>query len=129
MNGPDTRTTMFYDGSCPLCRREVAHYRRLDRDGRVHWQDIAADPTPLKPHGVSAEQAMRRLHALDADGRLVSGAWAFAAIWRELPGYRWLARLVSTLHLLPLIDALYRRFARWRYTRRCRDGICQGREE
>lgn len=129
MNRPATRTTMFYDGSCPLCRREVAHYRRLDRSGRVHWLDIAADPTPLQAHGVSPEQAMRRLHALDADGRLVSGAWAFAAIWRELPGYRWLARLVTALHLLPLMDAVYRRFARWRYARRCREGICLGREE
>ena len=119
-----TRTTMFYDGSCPLCRREVAHYRRLDQAGRVRWQDIAEDAAELTAHGIGREQAMRRLHALDAEGRLVSGAWAFAAIWRELPGYRWLARLVRTLHLLPLIDFLYRHFARWRYARRCRDGVC-----
>lgn len=115
---------MFYDGSCPLCRREVAHYRRLDRDGRVRWLDIAADPEPLVEHSLTRREAMQRLHALDPAGRLVSGAWAFATIWAELPGYRWLARLVRALHLLPAIDWGYRHFARWRFRRRCEDGQC-----
>ena len=120
-----TATTMFYDGSCPLCRREVAHYRRLDRAGRVNWLDIAADPAPLAEHGLTRTEAMQRLHALDREGRLVSGAWAFAAIWAELPAYRWLARLVRGLRLLPLIDWAYRHFARWRFRRRCEDGHCR----
>lgn len=117
-------TTMFYDGSCPLCRREVAHYRRLDQAGRVRWLDISQDASQLEALGVSRIEAMRRLHALDASGELVSGAWAFAAIWQQLPGYRWLARVVRTLHLLPAIDWGYRGFARWRFRRRCRDGTC-----
>ena len=119
------RTTMFYDGSCPLCRREVDHYRRLDRAGRVDWADIAADASALESRGVTRNQGMQRLHALDAEGHLVSGAWAFAAIWQELPGYRWLARTVRALHLLPAIDWAYRYFARWRFARRCADGACR----
>lgn len=118
------QTTMYYDGSCPLCSREVAHYRRLDRDGRVRWIDIAADPGELATHDITPTLAMQRLHALDAEGRLVSGAWAFAAIWAQLPYYRHLARLVRGLRLLPLIDWGYRHFARWRFRRRCSDGGC-----
>ena len=34
---------MFYDGGCPLCSREVAHYRRLDRRNNVSWVDIHDD--------------------------------------------------------------------------------------
>ena len=120
----DMRTTMYYDGGCPLCRREVAHYRRLDRAGRVRWMDIACDSGEIDALGVPLQQAMARLHVRERSGRLVSGAWAFAAVWDELPHYHWLARLVRTLHLLPLIDVAYRRFADWRFQRRCAEGAC-----
>jgi predicted DCC family thiol-disulfide oxidoreductase YuxK len=118
---------MFYDGACPLCRREVAHYRRLDRRGRVAWVDISRDTAALRRHGIDPGAAMARLHALDEEGRVVTGAAAFAAVWRGLPGYRHLARLVQGLGLIPLLDRLYDRFAAWRLGRRCRDGQCAPR--
>ena len=119
------RATMFYDGACPLCRREVAHYRRLDSEGRVRWVDISEDSSLLAPHGISAQQAMARLHALDGHGNVVHGVRAFATIWAELPYYRWLSRLVQLPGILPLMDAAYLRFARWRLRRRrCSDNQC-----
>jgi predicted DCC family thiol-disulfide oxidoreductase YuxK len=118
------KPVMFFDGGCPLCRREVAHYRRLDRADAVQWLDIAADPAPLQPLGIAPADAMRRLHVLDRDGRLQTGAWAFAAIWEVLPYYRWLARLVRLPGVLSVLDWGYRRFADWRFARRCGDGEC-----
>lgn len=115
---------MFFDGGCPLCRREVSHYRRLDRNCRVDWVDIQQDMRLLSAFGVSYPRAMQRLHALTADGLLVDGAYAFAAVWSELPYYRWLARLLYATRTLPLLDGWYGRFARWRYRRRCRQGSC-----
>jgi predicted DCC family thiol-disulfide oxidoreductase YuxK len=115
---------MFYDGGCPLCRREVAHYRRLDREGRVDWLDIHAQPEVLAEIGVSPAQAMERLHARDPEGRVHVGAPAFAVVWDALPYYRWLARLVRGLRLLPLLDWAYTRFAAWRFRRRCAEGAC-----
>lgn len=117
-------TTMYYDGGCPMCRREVAHYRRLDHARRVRWLDISRDASELDSLGIPLGQAMARLHVRDPSGRLVSGAWAFAAVWDELPCYRWLARLVRALHLLPLMDIAYRRFADLRFRRRCAQGAC-----
>ena len=29
------RPMVFYDGGCPLCRREIAHYRRIDSAERL----------------------------------------------------------------------------------------------
>ena len=121
--GPD-RPTVFFDGGCPLCRREIEHYQRRDRAAALAWVDITRDWQTLGAHGLRPDQAMAQLHVLDEQGRWQIGAWGFAAIWERLPGYRWLARVVRGLHLLPLLNAAYRPFARWRLRRRCNAGSC-----
>ena len=110
--------TMFYDGGCPLCRREVGHYRRLDRARRVRWIDIDGQGEPLEPFHLTRSDAMARLHVLDRDGQMQSGAAAFVALWSALPYYRWLARFVQSLGLIPILERLYVPFARWRMSRR-----------
>lgn len=113
------RPIVFYDGACPLCRREIAHYRRLDRQQRLAWLDIAAEPQCLQPYGIAWEAAMQRLHVLGTDWRLYTGARAFAEIWQHLPGYRWLARVVNLPGVLALLEPAYAWFARRRWRRRC----------
>ena len=122
-----TQTTMFYDGGCPLCMRGVRHYQRLDWAGRIRWVDLMRQPDVLEPFGVGFAEAMEQLHVVDAQGRLAKGAYAFAALWTELPGYRWLARLARLPGVLPMMDVVYRRMSRGRYARRCRDGVCNMR--
>jgi hypothetical protein len=58
----------------------VAHYGRIDHGGRVRWLGIATDPQALQALGVSLPETMARLYVRDANGRLVSGAWAFVAV-------------------------------------------------
>ncbi|MFP5357339.1 MAG: thiol-disulfide oxidoreductase DCC family protein [Gammaproteobacteria bacterium] len=117
--------TVWFDGSCPLCRREIAHYRRLDPPGSgLRWQDLTAPDAPWAAHGLDHESAMRRLHVLDDAGGRYLGVPAFVQIWLRLPAYRWLARLLQALRLTTPLDRLYARFADWRYQRRCRDGLC-----
>lgn len=119
-----SKTIMFFDGGCPLCSREVAHYRRLDKKQRIEWIDITKDMTLLNAFGVSSNTAMERLHVLYRDGRLLTGAYAFAAIWSELSYYSLLAKFLRLPGLLSVLDNLYSLFARWRYQRRCRQGAC-----
>jgi predicted DCC family thiol-disulfide oxidoreductase YuxK len=38
--------TVWFDGGCPLCRREIALMRRLDRRGRIDFVDVADDAAP-----------------------------------------------------------------------------------
>lgn len=97
-----SKPTVFYNGSCPVCRAEIEHYRRLDRsaESALAWADVAGpDATAVRP-GIDAEAMRRRLHVVDADGRLLVGVPAFARIWEHLPRFRWLARLVR----LPLLS-------------------------
>jgi predicted DCC family thiol-disulfide oxidoreductase YuxK len=118
------KTTTYFDGGCPLCSKEIAHYRHLDRDARVHWVDITADAAALLEVGLDKETAMRRFHVRTADGVLLSGVPAFVALWRELPWYRQLARLVTWLRLTGPLDLAYARFADWRFKRRCGPDGC-----
>lgn len=111
--------TVFYDGGCPICRREIDHYRKLDHEQRVNWCDIDADPAAVEGSGVSFEDAMARLHVLDRQGRLHSGAVAFTVIWDELPGWRWLAKLMRGLRLIGPMEWAYGLWLRRRERKRC----------
>jgi|GEM_PF-64673 len=116
--------TVYYDGGCPLCSKEIAHYRQVDRDQRVRWVDLTEAADELAEVGLDTGTAMRRLHLRKGDGRLLSGVPAFVAIWRQLPGYRVLAWVVERLGLIRPLDWGYAQFADWRFRRRCGDGTC-----
>lgn len=126
-NTDTARPTVFYDGDCPLCRREIAHYRRVDSANKLYWVDAANEPETLARHGLSLEHAMAELHVLDGTGRWQRGVDAFLVIWQNLPGYRWLARLVTVLGFRRPLGYAYRHFAAWRYRQRCETGSCTTR--
>jgi predicted DCC family thiol-disulfide oxidoreductase YuxK len=119
-----TELKTFFDGGCPLCSREIAHYRQIDRANRIQWIDITQDGEALAAVGLDLSSAMRRLHVLETNGRLLSGVDAFVAIWRRLPRWRWLAHLVTGLRLRRPLEWAYVRFAERRFRRRCADGAC-----
>ena len=118
---------VLFDGGCPMCRREIAHYRRLEGSRRLAWVDIAQTPDIEQQVGVSHAAAMAHFHVRDAAGEWHVGAHGFVELWGHLQGYRWLGRAIRSLHLAPLLDHAYRRFARWRLKRRCDAGTCAAR--
>ena len=91
-----TSVAIFYDGGCPVCAGEMNHHQRhaAGRDDLL-WRDLSRMPEALLCFGVEAEAAKRRLHVVDREGRLRIGIDAFVTLWRELPGYRWLAHIVG----------------------------------
>lgn len=120
------RPTVFFDGSCPLCSREIQHYRQLPGSDSIHWVDASCEPTALSEAGLSVATAMRRLHARDASGDWHVGLDAFLLIWRRLPRYGWVAWLLGNRLARPLFSRLYNVFADWRYRRRCKQGCAVG---
>lgn len=109
--------TVFYDGSCGLCSREIRHYKRIAPDTAYLWIDITRDPEPLKAHGIAVEDALRIMHVQDQNGEMHRGVDAFVTLWSEMPYWRRLRPIVK----LPLIYSLacftYTRFAHWRFKR------------
>lgn len=98
---PTGTVTTFYNGDCPICRTEVNHYRRIDRDQALGlgWCDISQHPVAADRLGLNGETMKRRLHAVDEQGQLHSGIDAFILLWSRLPRFRWLSRMVA----LPLV--------------------------
>lgn len=108
--------TVLYDGACPLCRREIGVYRGLQplrSDLPVCFADVSDVTLPLPP-GTTREQLLARFHVRARDGRLLSGAQAFLALWAELPGWRWLALAGRLPYVSGIMEFAYRRFLRWR---------------
>lgn len=113
---------LFYDGGCPLCRKEINHYIRIDQQKRVEWIDITLSKALLDAQGLSFNETMRLIHAIDSTGVKQIGVPAFLVIWDELKGYRWLAKAVRFTRTTAPLNWLYYRFANWRYARRCKEG-------
>jgi predicted DCC family thiol-disulfide oxidoreductase YuxK len=107
---PMAQVTVWYDGGCPLCVREIALMRRLDGRGRIEWIDVA-DGDSLCP--IDRGALLARFHARE-DGRMLSGAAAFAAMWRAIPALRPLGLLARRPGVLRVLEAGYIRFLRVR---------------
>lgn len=116
--------SILYNGACPICSREIAHYQRLARrhGAAVDFQDL--NIADLAQWGISADAARRRLHARQGQCR-VDGLPAFRALWAQLPGWRWLARLTGLPLIRPLAALAYDRVAApLLYRRSCRASVC-----
>ncbi len=98
-----TRLTVWHDGDCPLCRREIAIMRRLDRRGAIEFVD-ATSPDATCP--IDRRALLARFHARE-DGMLLSGAAAFAAMWRAIPVLRPLGLVARNPLALRLMERAY----------------------
>ncbi|MEM8552884.1 MAG: DUF393 domain-containing protein [Pseudomonadota bacterium] len=96
--------TVYYDASCPLCRREISLYRgRAD----AAFVDVS-DPSNV-PADLTASEAMARFHVRNG-GELLSGAAAFAALWRATRGFRTLGKIAALPGIRHGLELLYRGF-------------------
>ncbi len=109
--------TVFYDGKCGICRREIQHYMNIAPEGIFNWQDITESHHELERAGFTLVEGLKYLHAKDTNDHFHIGIDAFLLIWQQLPRWKHLAKIVK----LPLIYhgmvLLYKAFANWRFKR------------
>lgn len=118
--------TVLFDGECPLCAREIAMLRRLDRGrGRIGFDDIAAPGFDAGRYGARPDALMARIHGALPDGRLLEGMEVFRRAYAAV-GLGWALAWTRWPVLRPLADAGYRWFARNRLRLTGRDGECAG---
>jgi predicted DCC family thiol-disulfide oxidoreductase YuxK len=113
MSAPDL--TVWYNTRCPVCDAGIDRQRNkllaAVRAGTIAFLDINLQPEALAGYGVSLDDVRHRLHATDAQGRLIVGADVAIAIWRTTEGERWLAALLGNSLTLPITRFAYDRFA------------------
>jgi predicted DCC family thiol-disulfide oxidoreductase YuxK len=107
--------TVYYNTKCPVCNGGIDWQRsrlvQAARAGLIEFRDINLEPDALSRFGAGLEDVRRRLHAVDAEGRLHVGADCAIAVWRLTPGDAWLARLVGLPAIRPIARVAYDRFA------------------
>jgi predicted DCC family thiol-disulfide oxidoreductase YuxK len=104
------KVTIYYDGGCPLCMREIALMRRLDWRQAIDFRDVSP-PEVACP--IDRQELLAQFHA-NEDGVMLSGAAAFAAMWRAIPLLKPLGWAARNPFILALLERLYIRFLRIR---------------
>jgi predicted DCC family thiol-disulfide oxidoreductase YuxK len=104
---PNACLTVFHDGSCPLCQREIALAKKVTEGEAVAFVDVSAAALGDVAPGLSADTAMRRFHVQRADGTLLSGAAAFLELWSRSPRLTWLNWIARRPLLVAVLDRLY----------------------
>lgn len=89
--------TLFYDGSCPLCAREIKSMKRTQGTA-LRLIDVHT----LETISTEAQhELLKRLHLLQIDGTWLTGLDANVAAWSDT----YLGRIFKILRL-PLLRAL-----------------------
>lgn len=113
MNDADTKpsaVTVFYDGACPLCMREIGFYRKRKNAEAIDWVDVSRCQGDTVATGLSKSDALARFHVIGADGTLMSGGDAFRELWHALPAFRIWSQLFRARPSAWLLNKAYDAF-------------------
>lgn len=112
MEAMESRFRIFFDGACHLCSREMRHYKNLPEARHFEYINIASPQFRSQDFGLDRERVNQEMHVMDEAGRIYAGVEAFTEIWKRLPRWRILARIVQwpVMHTLARIG--YWTFAR-----------------
>lgn len=112
----DYPVVLYFDASCPLCRKELTALKAHDRQDRLLLRDCSAvdfHDEAVERAGLTRADLMRAIHARDQTDRWFVGIDVFVLAYRA-GGIEWLAKLWAHPRLRPLWDRLYPWVARHR---------------
>lgn len=116
-----SKDTLYFDGTCPLCSKEIALLKKLSKN-RVIFTDIHAlsfdDPTTP-----SRESLLRRLHLKRASGQWLIGLDANVAVWSHT-SYGFLFKILRWPIIRNIADSVYANWADKRYEKRFECSKC-----
>ena len=124
--------TLYYDGNCPFCAREMKRLGGCDRAGRLTFVDISLpgfDPAQLN---ATMAQLDAQLYSQTGAGAVLIGTDSMLAAY-TLVGRGSMVWPLRVPLLRTVLSYLYRLFARHRYAISrllgykavCADGVCQ----
>jgi predicted DCC family thiol-disulfide oxidoreductase YuxK len=113
--------TLFYDGQCPLCAREIATLKKLET-GNLIFADVHVQENRkgLLP---DREALLRRLHLLTSEGEWVIGLHATVRAWSHTR-FGFLFKPLLWPVIYPLASRAYSSWADRRYQRKYDCSVC-----
>ncbi len=111
---PDETLTVYYDKSCPVCRREIEGLDKATHGTKLELVDCSAQAFAddyAEQENINRKQMMDALHIRDAKGEWHSGISAFSVLYRHV-GLKRFGKLLSSKTLAPALNSFYRWFAR-----------------
>ena len=109
--------TVFYDGKCGLCSKEINYYKTIANPKKFTWLDVANNPNHLKLIDVTLSDALMQLHVLDNENNIHVGVDAFILIWSNLKFWRVLSFIVDLPIIKQIANLLYKKFAERRFAK------------
>lgn len=109
MTAAKAEVVVYFDGSCPMCSKEIQYYRGLDKHARIHWEDVAGE-NPSCPIGYDQATLMARFHVKEVNsGKVFHGAAGFARVWCALPApWRGLGKIATFAPITWVLEVGYR---------------------
>lgn len=84
------KLTIFFDGGCPLCKREVDFLQSRNQKEYLKFIDINSSDFSLDlKNGITYKQAMERIHGLKSDGSVIKDIKVFQDAY-DLIGLGWI---------------------------------------
>lgn len=108
------KLTIFFDGGCPLCKREVDFLQSKNQKGYLKFIDINNSDFYLDfKYGITYKQAMNRIHALQSDGSIIKDINVFQEAYR-LIGLGWVYAPTKIPIFDKIFEFIYRLWAKYR---------------
>ena len=108
------KLTIFFDGGCPLCKREVDFLQSRNQKGYLNFIDInTSDFYVNLKYGITYKEAMERIHALKSDGSVIKDIKVFQEAY-DLIDLGWIYAPTKIPIFDKFIEFIYRIWAKYR---------------
>jgi len=104
---------LFYDGSCPLCAKEILLLKKYDTRNEIQFEDITLDNFSDRFSNIDLAKADAIIHGQLPDGKVITGMDVTFLAWEIVNHNKWL-RLFKLPLLRPITDWCYLFFAKHR---------------
>ncbi len=108
------KLTVFYDGRCPLCKREVNFLQKRNQEGNLKFIDIDSSDIQLyEEYGITYRDAMEKIHAIKSDGSIIKDIKVFENAY-NLIGLGWIYAPLKFKFIDKFVGFIYSLWARHR---------------
>ena len=96
---------VYFNNSCKICKAEIDLYKK-ERIQEIDWVDISTNDLAKKETSKNSKQLLRRLHVKDG-GKIFEGAEAFLILWKKIPKYKFLYKILKLPIVFNIFSVVY----------------------